>query len=181
MIVTYFDGGTVMLEIYCGNGKGKTTAAIGLAVRAAGAGMKVAFIQFLKNGSSSEIEVLKSIGNITVRCCEECRTFVSGLDESEISAVTDKHNDNLRTACDMIRSGNADIVILDEFIGAFNKNLLDRKLALDIIGLKDRCEIVITGRSPDEMLLSAADYVSEINAVRHPFEKGVTARKGIEY
>jgi len=170
-----------MLQIYCGNGKGKTTAAVGLAVRAAGAGLRVAFIQFLKDGSSSEIDMLRSIGNITVRCCEECRTFVSKLSETEVSAVTAKHNANLRFAYDTISSGSADVVILDEFIGAFNKKLLDAELAMRIISMKEKCEIVLTGRAPDEKLLESADYISKIEPVRHPFTKGISARKGIEY
>ena len=170
-----------MLQIYCGKGKGKTTAAVGLAVRAAGAGLKTAFFQFLKDGTSSEISILRTLDNVTVHCCEECRTFVSRLSDEEISSVTEKHNANLRLAYEMISCGKADILILDEFIGAYNKKLLDTELALRLIALKDSCEIVLTGREPDEKLLAAADYISEIAPVRHPFDKGISARKGIEY
>ena len=170
-----------MLQIYCGNGKGKTTASIGLAVRAAGAGLRVLFFQFMKNGSSSEIAVLRSISNINVYFCEECRTFTKNLIPEELATVKNKHDHNLEIALNMINSNSADLVILDEFISAFNKGLLDTELALSLIRLKDKCEIVLTGRDPDERLVAVADYISEINCVRHPFEKGIQARKGIEY
>ena len=170
-----------MLHIYTGNGKGKTTAAVGLAVRACGAGLRVAVFQFLKNGSSSEISVLRSLPGITVEACKCCNKFVFRMSEEEKSAVEKRHNEELSAAIELVRSGKADMLIMDELIGAFNMKLVDENNALLLTELAKDCEIVLTGRDPDERFIAAADYVSEIAPVRHPYEKGITARKGIEY
>lgn len=170
-----------MLHIYTGNGKGKTTAAVGLAVRACGAGLRVAVFQFLKNGSSSEISVLRSLPGMTVETCECCNKFVFRMSEEEKSAVKKRHNEELSAAIELVRSGKADMLIMDELIGAFNMKLIDENNALLLTELAKDCEIVLTGRDPDERFIAAADYVSEIAPVRHPYEKGITARKGIEY
>ena len=147
-----------MLHIYYGNGKGKTTAAVGLTVRAVGSGMKVAFFQFLKNGSSSEISIL------------------------EKNEVTLCHNEMLRKAAELLRSNSVQLVVLDEFIDAYNKKLIDTELADDFINNDlSNGEIVMTGRNPSDKLKKRADYLTEMNAVKHPFDNGITARKGIEY
>ena len=129
-----------MLHIYYGNGKGKTTAAVGLTVRAVGSGMKVAFFQFLKNGSSSEISILEELENVTVICCEECQKFTFAMNDLEKNEVTLCHNEMLRKAAELM-----------------------------------------TGRNPSDKLKKRADYLTEMNAVKHPFDNGITARKGIEY
>lgn len=165
-----------ILHIYHGNGKGKTTAAVGLAIRAAGAGLNVMFVQFLKNGNSSENKILKQINNICVICCEVCNKFTFRMNDEEKAAVTERHNDMINQA---FRS-SADVIILDEFLDAYNKNMTDRKISGNMI-LSDNREIILTGRNPAEIFLEHADYISEIKAVRHPYEKGITARKGIEY
>ncbi|MCM1314780.1 MAG: cob(I)yrinic acid a,c-diamide adenosyltransferase [Prevotella sp.] len=165
-----------ILHIYHGNGKGKTTAAVGLAIRAAGAGLNVMFMQFLKNGNSSENEILKQIKNINICCCDVCNKFTFRMNDTEKKFVTEKHNDMINRA---FRS-YADIIILDEFLDAYNKNMIDRKISGNMI-LSDQREIILTGRNPAEIFLEKADYISEINAIRHPYEKGITARKGIEY
>ncbi len=171
-----------MLEIYCGDGKGKTTAAVGLAVRAAGAGLRVLFCQFLKNGSSSEIGILESISSITLSCCKECTTFTSKLTETEKLNVTERHNSQLAEALDSALHGKYDVIVLDEFLDAYNKKLLDRKLAEKLV--RECCaesEMILTGRDPAQIFLGCADYISEIKAVRHPYSKGIAARRGIEF
>lgn len=165
-----------MLHIYYGNGKGKTTASVGLAVRSAGAGMKVVFMQFLKNGSSSEISVLKKLENIEVICCEECSKFTFQMSDSEKQTVFDAHDKMIRYALE----SNADLIVLDEFLDAYNSQLLTADLADTLIYSKNT-ELVLTGRNPSKKLIEYADYASEINAVKHPYSKGVRARKGIEY
>lgn len=167
-----------MVHIYHGNGKGKTTAAVGLAVRAAGAGLEIMFIQFLKNGSSSEIRIIEKIENIKVHYCEECRKFTFQMNDDEKNAVTEKHNYMLEQA---FKNG-ADMIILDEFLDAYNKNMLDRSLAEKLITENaENIEIILTGRNPSEKFIETASYISEITAVRHPYEKGIAARMGIEY
>ncbi|MCR5601822.1 MAG: cob(I)yrinic acid a,c-diamide adenosyltransferase [Ruminococcus sp.] len=171
-----------MIHIYYGNGKGKTTAAVGLAVRAVGAGMNVGFFQFLKNGNSSEISVLKSLGSIAVMCCEECNKFTFAMNEGEKRAVTHKHTEMLKKASAMIESGDVQLIVLDEFIDAYNKKMIDTDLAERFISdTAKKCEVVMTGREPSEMFRGNADYITEMSAVKHPYEKGITARKGIEY
>ena len=171
-----------MLHIYYGNGKGKTTASVGLAIRAAGAGMKVAFLQFLKNGTSSEISILKALENITVICCEECSKFTFAMNDLEKAEVTHRHNEMLKTVSGLLSENAVQLVILDEFIDAYNKKLIDTELA-DAFIENDlvKGEIVMTGRDPSDKLIKYADYLTEMTAVKHPFDKGITARKGIEY
>lgn len=167
-----------MIHIYHGKGKGKTTASVGLAVRAAGAGLKIIFIQFLKNGSSSEIKILENIENIEVEYCEECNKFTFQMNDNEKNLVTEKNNHMIKQA---FESG-ADMIILDEFLDVYNKDMIDRNLAVKLISEnKENTEIILTGRNPAEVFVEKADYISEITAVRHPYEKGVTARIGIEY
>ncbi len=165
-----------MIHIYHGNGKGKTTAAVGLAVRAVGAGLKVIFVQFLKNGSSSEIKMLKD--NMEVEYCKECSKFTFQMNEEEKALVTEKHNQMIEKAFE----NGADMIILDEFLDAYNKKMIDRNLSEKLISEnKEKTEIVLTGRNPAEIFIEQADYISEITAVRHPYENGIIARIGIEY
>ncbi|MDD7515652.1 cob(I)yrinic acid a,c-diamide adenosyltransferase [Ruminococcus flavefaciens] len=171
-----------MLHIYYGNGKGKTTAAVGLTVRAIGSGMKTAFFQFLKNGSSSEISVLKSLENNTVICCEECKKFTFAMNDIEKNEVTIRHTKMLRQAADMLISEQVQLVVLDEFIDAYNKKLIDTELADKFINeIASKGEVVLTGRNPSDKLKKYADYLTEMSAVKHPFDNGITARKGIEF
>ena len=171
-----------MLHIYHGNGKGKTTAAVGLAVRFAGSGGKVLFMQFLKNGSSSEISVLKAIDGITVSCCEKCCKFTFQMNENEKNAVIKKHDLMLEEAVSMIENGEVGLVILDEFLDAYNKKLLNTQLADKLIlSISDKAEVAVTGRSPNQEFIEKADYISCISAEKHPYTNGISARKGIEY
>ena len=171
-----------MLHIYYGNGKGKTTAAVGLTVRAIGSGMKTAFFQFLKNGSSSEISFLKSLENNTVICCEECKKFTFAMNDIEKNEVTIRHTKMLRQAADMLISEQVQLVVLDEFIDAYNKKLIDTELADKFINeIASKGEVVLTGRNPSDKLKKYADYLTEMSAVKHPFDNGITARKGIEF
>lgn len=166
----------IILHIYHGNGKGKTTASVGLAIRSAGAGLKVCFVQFLKNGSSSEVNILKQIDSIEYSCCETCCKFTFQMNDTEKAIVSSEHNALLERAF----SSNADMIVLDEFLDAYNLNMIDRSSAEKYILNSDR-EIILTGRNPAEIFLDHADYISEITSVRHPYEKGVSARRGIEF
>ena len=167
-----------LLHIYCGDGKGKTTASLGLALRMAGAGMRVAFVQFMKGGETAELASLARLPEITVMRCDRDYGFYGTLTEDEKRELANCHNDLLARAF----SGNFDAVILDEFNIAYKYDLLDKERAYSLItDSLARCEIVLTGRGPDERFLAAADYISEIQCVRHPYEKGVQARKGVEF
>ncbi len=170
-----------MLHIYTGCGKGKTTAAVGLAVRGAGAGMNVFFMQFLKNGSSSEIKMLRNLG-IDICCVPQCTKFTFNMSSDELSAVKAEHNKMLKEARELMISGTADMIILDEILGAYDKNLLDREIAAELIcNAKSECELILTGRNAPELFVEKADYVTIMELKKHPYEKGIAARKGIEY
>lgn len=171
-----------MLQIYCGDGKGKTTAALGLAMRAAGSGMRVYFVQFLKGGATSELEILSRLPEITVRRCDRDYGFSFQLTDEKKVQLIQCHNALLTQTAEVLHSGGADMVVLDEFLAAWNLGLFDRTLAERLVAeCPASVELVLTGRDPDVRFLEAADYVSEIHAVKHPYTKGLAARKGIEY
>lgn len=171
-----------MIHVYSGKGKGKTTAAVGLAVRAAGAGMRVYFYQFLKNGSSSEIKALRELKNVTVGYCRECNNFTFQMNEEEKNIVKNAHNKLLDEIKSHISKKSADLIVIDELFGAYNALLIDRKKVRDIIyNCPENIELILTGRAPTKVFRKAADYYSVINAVKHPFDNGIRARKGIEY
>ncbi len=169
------------VHIYCGDGKGKTSAAVGLAVRAAGAGRRVLFAQFFKDGSSSEISVLKSIGNVTVLVCDTVRGFYKDMNETERTQCGRDAAAFLDVCLERAKT-EADILILDEAISACNHAVISEEALLRF--LKSRpleLEVVLTGREPSPALLEAADYVTEMKKRRHPYDRGVPARQGIEF
>ena len=170
------------LHIYCGDGKGKTTAAIGLAVRAAGAGMRVHIIQLLKGSDSAELSVLRSIPGITLERCDRNYGFVWNMTDEDRSNITRCHNSLLEKGYALVRSGKADMLIIDEFNAAYRHGLLDREAAERFLTEKPgAAELIITGREPAEIFVDSADYVSEIKCVKHPYQKGINARRGIEF
>lgn len=171
-----------LIHIYCGDGKGKTTAALGLALRAAGAGKRVHIVQLLKGNPTSELSSLALLPNITVARPEKNFGFTFNMTEKQKSELTDIHNRLLANALDKMNCGDTDMLIIDEFFAAYNKNLLDREMAERIVFEKAFvCELVLTGRAPDRKFIDASDYVSEIKCVKHPYEQGISARKGIEF
>ncbi|MBQ7433690.1 MAG: cob(I)yrinic acid a,c-diamide adenosyltransferase [Lachnospiraceae bacterium] len=171
-----------LLHLYCGDGKGKTTAAIGLAIRGAGAGMRVHMVQFLKGRETAELAILAGIPQITVSRCEKDYGFTWNMTPEEKEAITLEHNRLLAEVAQLVASGQIQMLILDEFVSVYRHGLLDRELAERLILQKPPAlELVLTGRNPDEKWIEAADYVSEIRAVKHPYERGIGARYGIEY
>ncbi|MBQ8687685.1 MAG: cob(I)yrinic acid a,c-diamide adenosyltransferase [Ruminococcus sp.] len=167
-----------LLHIYCGDGKGKTTSALGLALRAAGAGLRVCFVQLMKGGVTSELNTLKLIPDITVLRCDRSYGFYRSMTDRDKADITACHN---KLLSDAFTSG-ADMIILDEFHSAYSYGLLDRDFAeQQIFSGRDTAEIILTGRDPAAVFTAEADYISEICCRKHPFEKGITARKGIEF
>ena len=168
------------MHIYCGDGKGKTTAAVGLAVRAAGYHMKVLFCQCMKDGRSSEIHMLQSLG---VACCfcPEHFGFYWNMTEEQKEEAKAAYTKLFLDAADRAVKEGYDLMIVDEFMSAYNYGLIDQKKALDFLSRRpEQLEIVLTGRDPGEELLELADYVTEMKKIKHPFDQGVPARKGIE-
>ena len=170
-----------LVHIYCGDGKGKTTAAVGLAVRAAGAGKRVLFTQFFKDGSSSEVDVLKHIPGVTVQVSTEKHGFFFRMDEAGKQRAREDFSALLESVLETARAG-CDLLILDEAVSCCNHGVIDETRLLDFLKSRpDGLEVVITGRDPSDALLEQADYVTEMRKLRHPYDKGIAARKGIEY
>lgn len=171
-----------MIHIYCGDGKGKTTAATGLAVRAAGSGMKVLFARFLKNENSAELCVLDQIPGIEVIHLPKSYGFYNTQSEEEKAETKQMYEELWKYALDRAKNGACDMLVMDEFMAADRYGLIPHEEAIQFLKEKpEGLEVVLTGRDPSDELLELADYISEVKMVRHPFEKGVRARKGIEY
>jgi cob(I)alamin adenosyltransferase len=166
------------VQVYTGRGKGKTTAALGLSIRAAGAGLKVLIVQFLKAGDYSEIKALKKFsGAITVRQFGAGR-FIKGKPSPEEITAGEK---GLAFAREALLSEEYDVIVLEEANVAVTCGLFPREALLEMIEAKpDSLELVITGRGADEKVIEVADLVTEMKEIKHYYHKGVQARIGIE-
>ncbi|MDM8240175.1 cob(I)yrinic acid a,c-diamide adenosyltransferase [Pseudoflavonifractor phocaeensis] len=167
-----------MLHLYCGNGKGKTTAAMGLALRAAGRGKRVVIAQFLKGANSGERFALAQLPQVTLLPVPDAVIFSFRMTEEERRAEARRYQDLLA----QIRreAPGCFLLVLDEACAAVNTGLLPLE---DLLACLDslECEVVLTGRDPAPQLVERADYITSMEAVRHPFEQGISARKGIEF
>lgn len=173
------DGG--LIHIYTGNGKGKTTASIGLSVRCAGHGNKVLFVQFLKSRPTGELKSLALIPTIEVMRGKETKKFTFQMNEEEKQQVLADHTIMFKKVMEKCAAEKIDLLVMDEVIGACNTGVFDLELLIDFLQHKpEELEVVLTGRNPDARLLELADYVSEICKRKHPFEKGIPARTGVE-
>lgn len=171
-----------MIHIYCGDGKGKTSAAAGLAVRAAGTGMKVLFSRFLKNEISGELKILDRIPEIRVIHLEKSYGFYNTLTETQKKEVKEMYSELWYRIRKLLTEERYDLLVVDEFMAAYNYGLIPNEDAVCFLKSKPRnLEIVLTGRNPEPELVELADYVSEIRKVKHPFDRGIRARKGIEF
>jgi cob(I)alamin adenosyltransferase len=167
-----------MIHIYTGEGKGKTTASMGLALRAAGCGKRVVIVQFMKGRDSGEIGALRSLENVTVFRNTRDYGFFSRTDGESRRKMIAENNENLHAALAL----PFDLLVLDEALAAYNLGALDRECVDGLLasGGGDG-EIVLTGRDAPPHFIEAADYVSEIRKIKHPFDRGIKARKGVEF
>lgn len=166
------------VQIYTGNGKGKTTAALGLCLRAAGAGLRVFIAQFMKMGDYSEIKALERFSDLITIEQYGLGKFIRGKPSAEDVAASKKGFENVK---DAVFSGKYDMVIIEEGNMAVYFGLIPVEDLLDLIEKKPkRLEIVITGRNADPKLLEKADLITEMKEIRHYYQKGVGARVGIE-
>ncbi|MCH3973352.1 MAG: cob(I)yrinic acid a,c-diamide adenosyltransferase [Oscillospiraceae bacterium] len=171
-----------MIQIYTGDGKGKTTAAVGLAVRCAGSGGRVLFGQFLKDNTSSELRILSGISNIQQIPPVVCRKFYYQMKAEEKENLKKQEENYFRALVSTAEKTRCDMVVLDEALPAVNLKLIalqEMENFLKAQGTKR--EIVLTGRDAPDSLIELADYVSEICKRKHPYDRGTGARKGIEY
>lgn len=169
-----------MIHIYYGDGKGKTTAACGLAVRAAGSGMKVLFAQFFKSGKSSEIGVISSLTNVTVKIPSLYYGRYKTMSDEQKKMIEDRYSAFLDDI--ILNADNYDLIVLDEAVSVYGYGLFERTDLMDFLEKEGKKrEIVLTGRAPAQELIDVADYATEMRKEKHPFDKGVAGRKGIEF
>lgn len=166
-----------MVHLYWGEGKGKTTAAMGLALRALGNGCRVVVVQFLKGADTGEIPLLRQLGAEVYRG-KAGQKFVFQMNDAEKAATRALQNENLRAAL----ARPADLLVLDEACAAWELNMVDRQLLEQAVRERPAGqEVVLTGRKPAPWMEELADYSTEMHCWRHPYEKGVKARKGVEF
>lgn len=180
--VLYMDKSKLgLIHIYTGDGKGKTTAALGLILRASGRGLHVVLGQFLKGRETGELHTLSLLPGVKVFRGKPLTKFSFQMNEQEKAEVLQSHNEFIQELAWYCRQEETDLLVLDEVIGACGTHLLDESLLIDFLKNKpEHLEVVMTGRSPSPELLELADYVSEICKRKHPFDKGIPAREGIE-
>src|SRR6056297_412882 len=166
-----------MLQVYTGDGKGKTTAAIGLAVRAAGAGLKVFIGQFVKSMEYNEIKILKNIDNIDVEQYGLNCFIEKEPEQKDIKAA----QEGLKEIREILTSDKYDVVILDEANIAVYFDLFSVDELINVIDSRNEgIEVIVTGRKAKEKLMDKADLVTDMQEIKHYYEKGVQARDGIE-
>jgi cob(I)alamin adenosyltransferase len=167
------------IHVYTGNGKGKTTAALGLGLRAAGAGYKVHMIQFMKGRRYSELDGLENVKNFTIS--QHGRDeFVNKQHPEQIDI--DYATEGFSKAKEFIKNNTYNMIILDEINVAVDYHLIPLTDVLQLLEEKpDELELVLTGRYASHELVKIADYVSEILEIKHPYQKGIITRKGIDF
>ena len=183
-------GNLGLVHVVTGDGKGKTTSSLGLAMRAIGNNLKVHMVQFLKSGFTGELHSSKKLGfsieqfgvdalkqKHLQEFADRTGSFVFQPDVKEKDAAMQ----GWQHAKDVIKSGSYDLIILDEINCVLAKGLIPIKEVLEIVKEHGKIELVFTGRDAPEELMEAADYVNVVQRVKHPWQKGIVARKGIEY
>ena len=168
---------TGLLHLYYGDGKGKTTAAMGLALRAMGSGKRVVILQFLKGGKSGEVPLLEQLGAKVYRG-KAGQKFVFQMNEAEKEATRQLQNANLTAAM----ADPADLLILDEAGSAWELDMVDKALLQKaVLERPAEQECVLTAHAAPQGMLDTADYATEMKCHRHPYQRGISARQGIEY
>lgn len=172
---------TGYIHIYCGDGKGKTTCGMGLCTRAAGFGCKVLIYQFMKDNKTSERKVLENLDQITFIDGLESEKFSFQMTPEEKAERKAYYEAQFRTVTAKAESEEYDVLFLDEILYTIAAGLFDESLLLGYLAQKPaRLEIILSGQNPSRQLIDAADYVSNIQKVKHPFDQGLPARRGIE-
>lgn len=170
-----------LVIVYTGEGKGKTTAALGLVLRVSGYGKKILLVQFGKTAFSGELKSFKLLKNLKI--IRGGKGFVGILgDKKPLVEHQKSAQDTFGKLKKEMSSGKWDLVIADEIIGAVSGKLLDAESLFNLIDSKpDFVDLVLTGRGASQELIKKADLVSEIKSIKHPYELGIKAKKGIDY
>ncbi len=170
-----------LIHLYYGDGKGKTTCAMGLALRAAGRGMPVVVAQFLKSENSGERMALRSLPSVTLLPLPQRVKFTFRMTPEERREEAVASARRLEEAF-CLANANPGLLVLDEVNVALSAGMLEEAQLLTLLGERNPAlEVVLTGRNPSEVLLNLADYATELRKHSHPYDKGVAAREGIEY
>ena len=171
-----------LIHLYTGDGKGKTTAALGLLLRAHGCGLKTVLVQLLKGRDSGELHALEKLPGVTVLRYTQELGFYKSASEKNREEMNRQNSANLREASRMANEGLCDLLVLDEICAAYNNGAVETELADKLIISKPAgLELVLTGRGAPPHFVEAADYVTEFVKRRHPYDKGIAAREGVEF
>lgn len=171
-----------MIHIYIGDGKGKTTAAIGLAIRNIGSGGKVLFAQFLKNLETGESNILKSLdGLVLKRPCMRHKKFIWHMSRFELEETKEDILRGFNDISEIINKGDFSLAVLDEVLDIISCDFLEEQVLISLLESHPGTEFVLTGRDASEKIKTFADYITVMKKEKHPFDRGIKARKGIEY
>ena len=173
-----------LVIVNTGDGKGKTTAALGIAIRAWGEDMRVLILQFIKGGwKYGELKALAALGEINGKLrVEQCGLGFSQRDGEDKEQHKKAAHETLEKACEAIKSGEWDVIILDEINYAMKFGLIEKKEMLSLLDEKpETLHLILTGRDAVPELIEKADLVTEMHLVKHPFKRGIKAQKGIEF
>lgn len=172
---------TGLVHLYCGDGKGKTTCAMGLALRCASYGEPIVIAQFLKDGTSGESRMLAHLENVTLLAANPCRKFVKAMTKTEQEECRQAILRTFHAATDFAVRNHARMLVLDEICAVVSNHMLEEQVLLDFLTHKpETLEVVMTGRNPTLRMQELSDYISEIHKKKHPFDQGIHAREGIE-
>ncbi|MBS5165620.1 MAG: cob(I)yrinic acid a,c-diamide adenosyltransferase [Butyricicoccus pullicaecorum] len=172
---------TGLIHLYCGDGKGKTTAAMGLALRSIGRGKKVVIAQFLKDGTSGECQFLSRQAGVTLLAANPVGKFSFAMTEEEKQQTKEAIVRMFEAATQYAVRENAFLLVMDEVCAAITCGFLEEEQVISFLQQKpDTLEVALTGRDPSERLQAQADYISEVCKRKHPFDCGIMAREGIE-
>ena len=168
-----------MIHLYCGDGKGKTTAAMGLALRMAGRGRGVVIAQFLKGEDTGERRALEKLPQVKLLPVPERVKFSFQLTQAEREAEAGRYRELMDRAEAAAGEPGCGLLVLDEVCAAVNTGLLPLERVLSCLD-RAQCEVVLTGRDPAAALEERADYITEMKKLRHPYDQGAGAREGVE-
>lgn len=171
-----------LVQVYMGNGKGKTTAALGQGLRSCGRGLKVSMVQFLKSGDTGELHSVEKLHPyFEIFRFERKRGFFWTLSEQEKLELKEDIDKGFEFLKNVVRENLCDVLIIDELLGVLENNLLKVSDVLELLKAKPvSMEIIITGRNAPKEIIDAADLVTEMREIKHYFYNGVPAREGIE-
>ncbi|MFT9493694.1 cob(I)yrinic acid a,c-diamide adenosyltransferase [Anaerosolibacter sp.] len=172
-----------LVHVYTGDGKGKTTAALGQALRTVGCGYKVFMVQFLKGGDSGELHSVKNLEpDFQIFRFDTAKKFFWTLTDEEKQVVKSNIDKAFAFVEEVLQQESCDLLILDEIMGVLSNKILTVQQVCDLIKNKPKhMELILTGRNVPQEIAELADYVSEIKMIKHPFQKGIGAREGIEH